>query len=54
VTAVEQYLRATEAARILRVHPRTIARMIARGEIEATKIGGSYRIRLLDVKRMLP
>lgn len=50
----DRYLRVVEAARMLSVHPRTVARMIARGDIRATKVGGSYRIRLADVEALLP
>ena len=34
-----------QVADILQVHPRTIRRMIARGEIRAFTIGDDYRIR---------
>ena len=50
----QAYLLAFEAAALLRVHPRTITRMIARGQLEATKVARSWRIRRSDVEAMLP
>jgi len=40
----EQIYTAEEVAHILRVNPRTIHRLIKRGELEAFTIGGVYRI----------
>ncbi len=41
----EQIYTAEEVAAILRVHPRTIHRLIKRGELDAFTISGEYRIR---------
>jgi excisionase family DNA binding protein len=48
------YLRAIETAALLRCHPRTVSRMIASGQLEATKVARSWRIRRADVEAMLP
>jgi excisionase family DNA binding protein len=40
----EQLLRTDEVAALLRVHEKTIRRMIARGEIEAVRISAGWRI----------
>jgi excisionase family DNA binding protein len=48
------HLLAVEAAALPRCHPRTVARMIRRGELAATVIAGSYRILRSDVEAMLP
>lgn len=38
------FLDANEAAEILRVHPRTVARMCERGELKAVKVRSLWRI----------
>jgi excisionase family DNA binding protein len=48
------FLLAIEAAALLRCHPRTVNRMIADGQLEATKNARSWRIRRADVEAMLP
>ena len=40
----EQIYTAEEVAQILRVNPRTVHRLIKRGELEAFTISGEYRI----------
>jgi excisionase family DNA binding protein len=40
----EQIYTAEEVARILRINPRTVHRLIKRGELKAFTIGGEYRI----------
>ena len=47
------YLLGVEAARVLRVNPSSITRMIQRGELRATKIGNRYRIPTRDVLALL-
>jgi excisionase family DNA binding protein len=47
-------LRASEAAKLLRVHRRTIWRMIAHGQLEGTKVAGSWRVKRSDIEAMLP
>ncbi len=42
-----------EAAKILRVNPMTIRRMIARGEIEAHRVGKQYRIPRTELEKFL-
>lgn len=39
-----QMLTVEEAARVMGVHPRTVTRMIDRGELEANKVGRVWRI----------
>jgi excisionase family DNA binding protein len=39
-----QMLSIEDAAKIMDVHPRTVSRMIERGELEATKVGRVWRI----------
>ena len=48
------YLLAVEAAALLRCHPRTVSRMILNGQLEATKVARSWRIRRADVEAMPP
>ncbi|RQQ26758.1 helix-turn-helix domain-containing protein [Burkholderia stagnalis] len=38
-----------EAARILRVHPKTILRFIRDGKLNASRVGKAYRIRRADL-----
>jgi excisionase family DNA binding protein len=42
--AIEQMLTVETAAAALSVHPETIRRLIKRGQLQAIKIGKSYRI----------
>jgi len=46
----EPLIDANEAARLLKIHPRTIKRMAAKGEIPGKRIGSVWRFRrsLLD------
>jgi excisionase family DNA binding protein len=39
-----QMLSVEEAARVMGVHPKTVTRMIGRGELGATKVGRVWRI----------
>jgi excisionase family DNA binding protein len=41
----ETFYTIKEIADLLRVHPRTVRKMIAEGEIEAIKVRDEYRIR---------
>jgi excisionase family DNA binding protein len=50
----EIFLRASEAAKLLRVHRRTVWRMIARGQLEGTKVAGSWRVQRSDIEALLP
>lgn len=38
-----------EAAAAMRIHEKTVRRMILRGDLEAVKVGKSYRIRADDL-----
>lgn len=49
----EQVYTIEEAARILKVNPRTVNRMIARGEIRANKVGRQYRIPRSEIEKFL-
>jgi excisionase family DNA binding protein len=42
-----------EAATILHVSPRTIRRIIERGELEVVRIGRSIRVRREDIKQII-
>ena len=44
--------RIDEAARRWEVHPKTVERAIHRGEVEAFKIGSTWRIRSDEVDRV--
>lgn len=48
-----EWLTTEEAARILRLHPKTLGRMARTHEIPATKIGNVYRYRRADVDAYL-
>lgn len=41
---MNEWLTTHEAAAVLRVHEKTVRRMILRGELEAVKVGHIYRI----------
>jgi excisionase family DNA binding protein len=49
----EQVYSIDEAARILRVNPITIRRMIARGEIVSHKVGKQHRIPRSELEKFL-
>jgi excisionase family DNA binding protein len=42
-----------EAAGVLRVNIATVKRMIARGDLRATKVGRAYRIQRADVEALM-
>ena len=48
-----ELLKISEVASRLRVSQITIRRMIARGELQAAKIGGGYRIKSEEVQRIV-
>jgi excisionase family DNA binding protein len=50
----EIFLRASEAAKLLRVHRRTVWRMITSGQLAGSKVAGSWRVKRADVEAMLP
>lgn len=41
----EKFYTVKEIANLLRIHPRTVRKMIAEGELEAIKVRDEYRIR---------
>jgi excisionase family DNA binding protein len=47
--AFEPYLDSEEAARLLKIHPRTLQRMARRGEIAGVQIGRLWRFRASDL-----
>ncbi len=49
----EQVYTVEEIAAILRVTPRTVRTMIAKGEIEAFKVRSEYRIRQSALDRLM-
>lgn len=48
-----ELLKISEVASRLRVSQITIRRMIARGELQAAKIGGGYRIESAEVQKLI-
>lgn len=50
----QEYSRAIEAAKLLRIHRCTVWRLIASNRLPATKVARSWRIRREDVERLLP
>lgn len=50
--AVSEWLTADDAAAFLHLHPRTLARMAAAGEIGAAKIGRQARYRRADLEAL--
>ncbi len=52
--ALEPLLTVTDLARLLRVHPRTVTRLCARGRLPPPlKVGGGNRWRVQDIERVL-
>jgi excisionase family DNA binding protein len=49
----EQVYSIDEAARILKVNPKTIRRMIERGEIRSHKVGRQHRIPRSEIEKFL-
>jgi len=43
----------TEAARLLKLHPKTLRRKIQQGEIESTRLGKQYRITVAQLEAYL-
>lgn len=50
---VEPIWNSDEAARYLRIHPRTLTRMARRGEIPSIQIGRLWRFRRIDLDEWL-
>jgi excisionase family DNA binding protein len=49
----EPLLDSLEAARLLRIHPKTLKKMARRGEIRAAHIGKLWRFRVSDLQAWL-
>jgi excisionase family DNA binding protein len=47
------FMRATDAADILGVHPRTVVRLVARGEISGIRLGGLTLVRRTAIERLV-
>lgn len=50
---IERLLTMQEAADLLAVHRQTVLALIRSGELEATKIGGQWRIKPSSLKRLI-
>ena len=53
VTEFEPLLDSTEAAALLRIHPKTLKRMARRGEIQARRVRRFWRFRASDLNDWL-
>ena len=53
VTEFEPLLDSTEAAALLRVHPKTLKKMARRGEIQACRVRRFWRFRASDLNEWL-
>ena len=49
----DRFLTVTEVARALRVSNMTVYRLVNSGQIDAVRVGRSYRIRETDLRRYL-
>jgi excisionase family DNA binding protein len=49
----EKLLDAKEVAEILKIHWRTVTRMVERGELPAYEVAGQYRFRREDIDKYL-
>jgi len=47
------YYTTEDLAKLFKVHPRTIIRLIENGQLEASKIGGQWRISASSLGKML-
>jgi excisionase family DNA binding protein len=53
VTEFEPLLDSTEAAALLRIHPKTLKKMARRGEIQARRVSRFWRFRASDLNDWL-
>ncbi len=53
VTEFEPLLDSTEAAALLRIHPKTLKKMARRGEIQARRVRRFWRFRMSDLNEWL-
>jgi excisionase family DNA binding protein len=51
VPVFEPLFDSVEAARLVRIHPKTVIRMARRGEINGVRFGKLWRFRLSDLQR---
>jgi excisionase family DNA binding protein len=49
ITEFEPLLDSTQAAQLLRIHPKTLQKMARRGEIHGTHVGKLWRFRASDL-----
>jgi excisionase family DNA binding protein len=49
ITEFEPLLDSNQAARLLRIHPKTLQKMARRGEIHGTHVGKLWRFRASDL-----
>ena len=49
----KEFLSADEAAEMLHMHPRTVRRLLASGELPGTRLGRQWRISLAAVRRLI-
>ena len=49
ITQFEPLLDSTQAAQLLRIHPKTLQKMARRGEIHGTHVGKLWRFRASDL-----
>jgi len=49
----KEFLSADEAAEMLNMHPRTVRRLLASGELPGTRLGRQWRISSAAVRRMI-
>lgn len=50
----EEVLTASQVARLLKIHPRTVYHLARKGSIPARKLGGSWRFRKDAILKMVP
>lgn len=53
ITEFEPLLDSTEAAALLRIHPKTLKKMARRGEIQARRVSRFWRFRASDLNDWL-
>ena len=49
----KEFLSADEAAEMLHMHPRTVRRLLASGELPGTRLGRQWRISLAAVRKLI-
>lgn len=49
----KEFLSADEAAEMLQIHPRTLRRLLASGELPGIRIGRQWRISVVAVRKLI-